>query len=180
MVSFANDYSIKKNSMSQINLIKTLSLSFLFLWTGSFSGFSQKKAAKKMTYTVSKTEKEWQAKLTAAQFKVLRKAGTEYPNSSPLTHEFKTGVYVCAACETPLYVSKNKFESDCGWPSFDQAIDGALELDVDYKIGYARTELKCKNCGSHLGHSFDDGPKKTTGKRHCINGVALKFIPAKK
>ena len=133
-----------------------------------------------MKHKVSKTEEDWKKILTPTQFNVLRKAGTERPFSSDLYKNFKTGIYVCAACGTPLYVSKNKFDTECGWPSFDQAIDGALEFDVDYKIGYARTELKCKTCGSHLGHSFDDGPKETTGKRHCINGVALKFIPAKK
>ena len=143
------------------------------------TSFAQKKQ-KKMKYKVVKTDNEWKATLTPAQFKVLRKAGTERPFTSELYKNFKTGIYVCAACGTPLYVSKNKFDSECGWPSFDQAIEGALEYDVDYKIGYARTELKCKTCGSHLGHSFDDGPKETTGKRHCINGVALKFIPAKK
>ena len=141
---------------------------------------AQKKSTKKMNYKVSKTEEEWRKKLTPAQFLVLRKAGTERPFSSDLYKNFKTGIYVCAACGAPLYVSKNKFDSECGWPSFDQAIAGALDYDVDYKLGYARTELKCKTCGSHLGHSFDDGPKETTGKRHCINGVALKFIPAKK
>jgi len=140
---------------------------------------AQKKGIKKK-YTMEKTTKEWKTLLTKVQFNVLREAGTEPPFSSDLYKHFKTGIYACAACGSPLYVSKNKFDSDCGWPSFDQAIDGALELDVDYKIGYARTELKCKNCGSHLGHSFDDGPRETTGKRHCINGVALTFIPKKK
>ena len=89
------------------------------------------------------------------------------------------GTYVCAACKTPLYKSKYKYDSGSGWPSFDRAIKKNVELDVDYKIGYARTELKCNTCGGHLGHSFDDGPKNTTGKRHCINGAALEFIPFK-
>ena len=90
------------------------------------------------------------------------------------------GIYVCAACKTALYDALHKFDSKSGWPSFDRAIKGSVELDVDYKIGYARTELKCNTCGGHLGHSFDDGPKETTGKRHCINGVALEFVSEKK
>ncbi len=160
--------------------MKNVILVTAFLIFANCTSFAQKKSTKKMKYKVVKTDDEWKIKLTPAQFNVLRKSGTERPFTSELYKNFKTGIYVCAACGTPLYVSKNKFDSECGWPSFDQAIDGALEFDVDYKIGYARTELKCKNCGSHLGHSFDDGPKETTGKRHCINGIALKFIPAKK
>jgi peptide-methionine (R)-S-oxide reductase len=108
---------------------------------------------------------------------VLREAGTERPFTSPVNKNHEAGVFVCAACKTPLYASEYKFDSGTGWPSFDRAIKENVELDVDYKVGYARTELKCNTCGGHLGHSFDDGPKKTTGKRHCINGVALDFIP---
>ena len=92
---------------------------------------------------------------------------------------YKKGVYVCAACKTPLYKSEHKYDSRSGWPSFDRAIKKNVELDVDYKIGYARTELKCNTCGGHLGHSFNDGPRETTGERHCINGAALEFIPSK-
>jgi len=84
---------------------------------------------------------------------------------------------VCAACKTPLYLSKFKYDSGSGWPSFDRAIKKNVELDVDYEIGFARTELKCNTCGGHIGHSFEDGPKETTGLRHCINGAALLFIP---
>jgi peptide-methionine (R)-S-oxide reductase len=89
-----------------------------------------------------------------------------------------TGIFVCSACKTPLYASKHKFDSGTGWPSFDRAIKDNVFLDTDYKIGYARTELKCNTCGGHLGHSFNDGPKKTTGIRHCTNGVALTFVPS--
>ena len=77
-----------------------------------------------------------------------------------------------------MYESQNKFDSGSGWPSFDRGIDAHIEYDVDYKLGYARTELKCAKCGGHLGHVFDDGPRNTTGKRHCINSAALQFIPA--
>ncbi|MEQ3499282.1 peptide-methionine (R)-S-oxide reductase MsrB [Tenacibaculum sp. SSH1-16] len=136
-------------------------------------------AQNKKKYAVNKTNSEWKKLLTPKQYYVLREAGTERPNSSPLNFNKKEGTYVCAACKTPLYKSENKYDSGSGWPSFDRAIKGNVELDTDYKLGYARTELKCNTCGGHLGHSFNDGPKKTTGKRHCINGVALEFIPNK-
>ncbi|MEC8535805.1 MAG: peptide-methionine (R)-S-oxide reductase MsrB, partial [Bacteroidota bacterium] len=84
--------------------------------------------------------------------------------------------YVCAACDTPLFLSDHKFNSGTGWPSFDREIKGNVSFSVDYNIGMARTEEHCSNCGGHLGHMFRDGPKKTTGKRHCINGASLKFI----
>ena len=136
-------------------------------------------AQNKKKYAVNKTNSEWKKLLTPKQYYVLREAGTERPNSSPLNFNKKEGTYVCAACKTPLYKSENKYDSGSGWPSFDRAIKGNVELDTDYKLGYARTELKCNTCGGHLGHSFNDGPKETTGKRHCINGVALEFIPKK-
>ncbi|MEE3999076.1 peptide-methionine (R)-S-oxide reductase MsrB [Tenacibaculum sp. FZY0031] len=136
-------------------------------------------AQNKKKYAVNKTNSEWKKLLTPKQYYVLREAGTERPNSSPLNFNKKEGTYVCAACKTPLYQSENKYDSGSGWPSFDSAVKGNVELDTDYKLGYARTELKCNTCGGHLGHSFNDGPKKTTGKRHCINGVALEFIPKK-
>lgn len=133
----------------------------------------------KKKYKVVKTDTEWKILLSPLAYYVLRKAGTERPFSSPFNDLKKEGVFVCAACKTPLYKSKHKFDSGTGWPSFDRAVAGNVELDVDYKIGYARTELKCNTCGGHLGHSFDDGPRNTTGKRHCINGAALAFIPKK-
>ena len=83
-------------------------------------------------------------------------------------------------CGNPLYESNNKYESNCGWPSFDRAVENSIDYDVDYKLGYPRTELKCSNCGGHLGHVFNDGPKETTGKRHCINSAALNFISNEK
>ena len=127
-------------------------------------------------YAVTKTASQWKSELSKMQYYVLREAGTERPFTSALNFNKEKGVYVCAACNTPLYKSDHKFDSGTGWPSFDRAIKNRVEFDVDYKIGLPRTELKCATCGGHLGHSFDDGPKVTTGKRHCINGVALKFI----
>lgn len=155
------------------NLIPFLYLIFLI----SCSGSAQKNKKKiDKIYTIMKTEVEWKKQLTSMQYYVLREAGTERSFTSPLNNNKENGLYVCAACNTPLYDSNYKFDSGTGWPSFDRAISNNVELDVDYKIGYARTELKCATCGGHLGHSFNDGPKNTTGKRHCINGIALKFV----
>lgn len=161
--------------------MKRIALLCIITVLASCNGFAQKKESKKekKAYKVSKTNAEWKKILTSMEYYVLREAGTERSFSSPLNKNYKKGTYVCAACETPLYKSEHKFDSGTGWPSFDRAIGNSVELDVDYKIGYARTELKCNTCGSHLGHSFDDGPRNTTGKRHCINGVALKFVPKK-
>ena len=154
------------------NLIPFLYLIFLI----SCSGSAQKNKKKiDKIYTIMKTEVEWKKQLTSMQYYVLREAGTERSFTSPLNNNKENGLYVCAACNTPLYDSNYKFDSGTGWPSFDRAISNNVELDVDYKIGYARTELKCATCGGHLGHSFNDGPSNTTGERHCINGAALKF-----
>ncbi|MHB0756075.1 peptide-methionine (R)-S-oxide reductase MsrB [Polaribacter sp. M15] len=160
--------------------MKKLASLFILILMISCAGNAQNSSKeKKKTYKVQKTEAEWKKILSPMAYYVLREAGTERAFTSPLNKEKKAGIFVCAACETPLYKSKHKYDSGSGWPSFDRAIKGNVEKDVDYKIGYARTELKCNTCGGHLGHSFDDGPSKTTGKRHCINGVALKFIPEK-
>lgn len=140
---------------------------------------AQKSSTKEKKYPVTKTEKEWREILSPLAYYVLREAGTERAFTSPLNKNKEKGTYVCAACKTPLYKSKHKFDSGTGWPSFDRAIKGNIQTDVDYKIGYARTELKCNTCGGHLGHSFPDGPRETTGERHCINGVALEFVPEK-
>lgn len=126
-------------------------------------------------FPIKKSEKEWKDELTDKEYDVLREAGTERAFSSKLLKVKKPGTFVCAACENPLYKTRHKFKSGTGWPSFDRAIEGAIAYDSDSKLGYTRKELLCGQCGSHLGHMFDDGPKETTGKRHCINGVALDF-----
>jgi peptide-methionine (R)-S-oxide reductase len=131
------------------------------------------------TFKINKTDAEWKDQLTDLQYYVLRKAGTERPFSSPLNKNYKEGVYVCAACNTPLFKGKYKFDSGTGWPSFDREIEANVAYGTDNDIGYTRNEEHCATCGGHLGHMFDDGPKNTTGERHCINGAALKFIPKK-
>jgi len=158
--------------MNKITFI--LAVSLLFNCVGN----AQDTSKERKIYKVEKTNSEWKNLLSSLQYSVLREAGTERPFTSELNDNQKKGTYVCAACKTNLYESKHKFDSGTGWPSFDRAVKGNVELDVDYKLGYARKELKCNTCGGHLGHSFDDGPK-TTGKRHCINGAALEFVAEK-
>jgi peptide-methionine (R)-S-oxide reductase len=134
---------------------------------------------KKETFPVTKTDAEWKAELTDIEYYVLREAGTERAFSSALNKEYRKGTFHCAACNTPHFKSENKFDSGTGWPSFDQEIEGNVAFSTDYDLGYARTEEHCATCGGHLGHVFNDGPKDTTGERHCINGVALDFVPEK-
>jgi peptide-methionine (R)-S-oxide reductase len=110
---------------------------------------------------------------------VLRHEGTERPGSSPLNDEYRPGVFVCAACATPLFKSDMKFNSGTGWPSFFEVIEGAIETSTDFKLASPRTEYHCANCGGHQGHVFEDGPK-PTGKRYCNNGVALRFVQSSK
>lgn len=155
-------------------LIIVLALGLVFSCNSSAQK-NETKATKE--FPVSKTEAEWKKELTSEQFYVLRKAGTERPFSSPLNKEYGKGTFHCAACDTPLFKSEHKFDSGTGWPSFDREIKGNVEYSTDYNLGYARTEEHCATCGGHLGHVFGDGPRNTTGKRHCINGVALKFVP---
>jgi peptide-methionine (R)-S-oxide reductase len=129
------------------------------------------------TFPVNKTDEEWRAELSELEYYVLREAGTERAFTSELNKNYEKGTYHCAACNAPLFKSEYKYDSRSGWPSFDREIKGQVAYSVDYKIGYARTEEHCATCGGHLGHVFDDGPRDTTGKRHCINGAALNFVP---
>ena len=122
-------------------------------------------------------EEELKKKLAPEQYQILRQRGTEAPFSSDLLNEHGKGMFACAACGQQLFASDSKFNSGTGWPSFDQALPGAVEFKADDAHGMSRTEVTCSNCGSHLGHVFDDGPAATTGKRFCINGACLMHQP---
>ncbi|WP_413201315.1 peptide-methionine (R)-S-oxide reductase MsrB [Nostoc piscinale] len=128
-------------------------------------------------FEITKSEDEWRSILTPEQFRVLRKHGTERAFTSSLDKQYTEGTYVCAACDLPLFTSDTKFNSGTGWPSFFQPIEGAIATTVDRSLFMTRTEVHCRRCGGHLGHVFPDGPA-PTGQRYCMNGVALKFIPA--
>jgi peptide-methionine (R)-S-oxide reductase len=123
------------------------------------------------------SDAEWRKRLSAAQYDVLRQAGTERPFSSPLLDEHRTGNFVCAGCDLPLFASKTKFDSGTGWPSFWKPLDGAIATQNDTSFGMVRSAVECSRCSGHLGHVFDDGPP-PTGLRYCMNGVALKFVAA--
>lgn len=132
------------------------------------------KAAASFPYTL--TDTEWRTRLTPAQFDVLRREGTERPYTSPLNDEHRNGTFSCAGCEQHLFASSTKFDSGTGWPSFWKPLAAAVGETRDSSFGMVRTAVHCANCGGHLGHVFDDGPR-PTGLRYCMNGVAMTFAP---
>jgi len=123
---------------------------------------------------LQESESFWKDKLSEEAFEILRNKGTERPFTGKYNIHFKEGTYNCGACNTPLFKSNQKFESGCGWPSFDDAIKDNVKLVLDKSHGMIRTETVCNNCGGHLGHLFNDGPTET-GQRYCINSLSLDF-----
>jgi peptide-methionine (R)-S-oxide reductase len=136
---------------------------------------AESEAAQRFEFTL--TDTEWRKRLSPAQYRVLRQAATERAFTSPLDKEKRAGTFACAGCGLPLYSSRTKFDSRTGWPSFYAPLRNAIRTQTDYVIGVPRTEVLCRRCGGHLGHVFDDGPP-PTGKRYCMNGLAMTFRPA--
>ena len=155
--------------------MKTLTL-IIALLTLSLVTAQEKNTMEKK---VNKTEEEWKQILSPQQYYVLRKKGTDAPGNGGYTKHFEKGTYHCAACDAQLFESGTKYESHCGWPSFDDAIPGSVEYVLDKTHGMTRTEIICTSCDGHLGHVFDDGPAETTGKRYCVNTSSIRFEKSK-
>jgi peptide-methionine (R)-S-oxide reductase len=130
-------------------------------------------------YPIQKSEEEWKTKLDSNSFQILRKKGTEYPFTGKYNDHFEEGTYKCKGCGASLYDSSSKFDSSCGWPSYDASIKGALEFIRDTTHDMFRTEIVCSNCGGHQGHVFQDGPT-ATGERYCVNSASINFQPKEK
>jgi len=151
--------------------MKTVTL-LLLIFVSSVISAQETNTMKKK---VAKTDQEWKEILSPQQYYVLREKGTDRPGDGGYTKHFEKGTYHCAACDAQLFESGTKYESHCGWPSFDDAIKGSVEYVSDKSLGMIRTEIICTNCGGHLGHIFDDGPADTTGKRYCVNTTSIRF-----
>jgi peptide-methionine (R)-S-oxide reductase len=132
------------------------------------------KKIKVMNFKLEKTEQEWREQLGSERYRILRQKGTEMPHSGKYNLLFEKGTYCCGACGEPLFQSNSKFNAHCGWPSFDQAIEGKVLNVLDKSHGMIRTEIVCANCGGHLGHVFNDGPTET-GERFCVNSLSVNF-----
>lgn len=139
-------------------------------------GWARPAAAAERIEKLVRSEAEWRKLLTPAQYHILREEGTERPYTSPLLNEKRAGLYVCVACDLPLFPSRYKYDSRTGWSSFYDVLPGRVGTRVDRKLIVPRTEYHCARCGGHHGHVFDDGPK-PTGLRYCNNGLVLRFVP---
>ncbi len=167
---------------------RSLMLSSAVIGAGMFAGVPRL-LAQEEEFEVTLTEEEWRERLTPAQFAILREEATEWPDVpnapqvgllgevSPLNDEKRDGIYYCQGCDLAVYSSEHKYDSGTGWPSFWQSLDNAIRTKPDFNVGYERTECHCRRCGGHFGHIFNDGPP-PTGERHCLNGLALYFVPA--
>lgn len=153
----------------------TVALAVLFFGCNGNAQKQEKDSREK--FEVTKTDSEWKKELSTAEYNILRKGQTERAFTSELNDIEAPGTFVCAGCGNPLYKTEHKFDSGTGWPSFDRALEGAVSYGRKTAMGYEDNEVHCAKCGGHLGHVFEDGPRQTTGKRHCINGVAMNFVP---
>lgn len=151
---------------------------FIFLFVSCSQGQTKNNSAsssKESASLVAKTDAEWKQQLTAQEYEVLRKKGTERAFSGTYNKHYKEGTYVCKGCQTPLFLSDTKFDSGSGWPSYFNFIKGNVKEVKDQSLGMNRVEVVCAKCGGHLGHVFTDGPK-PTGLRYCVNSVSLDFV----
>ncbi|HBK70403.1 MAG TPA: peptide-methionine (R)-S-oxide reductase [Flavobacteriaceae bacterium] len=157
-------------------LLAFFTLTLILSCTSNAQKTNTKNKMIKKTVKIIKTDTEWKLALSDQEYYVLREKGTDRASNDGYTQHFEKGTYICRACNAQLFESNSKFESHCGWPSFDDAIKGTIDFTKDTTAGMIRTEITCTKCDSHLGHIFDDGPKETTGKRYCVNTSSIKFV----
>lgn len=163
-----------RQAMNKRTFLQSIGATAAGLFAASCTGRSEARPAE--TFEVTRTDAEWRRLLGPKRYAVLREADTEPARSSPLDREHRRGTFVCAGCGLPLYSSAAKFDSGTGWPSFFRPLPDAVRIRPDRGWLGTRTEVHCRRCGGHLGHVFDDGPP-PTGKRYCMNGLAMRFAP---